>query len=124
MSLSDKDKQIWQEFTRSVQPLKADKHVPVSCVPAQVHITHDHMPRHTLDLHGMTLAQAYQAVQHHVQQGVHAYAYVTIITGKSGIMQGELPDWVRNMQGIRMCEPINGGGAFRISFKKTRQQHR
>lgn len=124
MSLSDKDKQIWQEFTWSVQPLKADRHVPVTCVPIKVPITHDHMPRHTLDLHGMTLAQAYDAVSNMVQQGVHNYSYVTVITGKSGVMQGELPDWVGRMQGIRMCEPINGGGAFRISFKKTRHKHK
>ncbi len=116
------DQQLWCQFTQDVQPLKKTGVVPVSMTKSITHAKpHPHV-HHTLDLHGMTLAQAYQAVQHHVQQGVHAYAYVTIITGKSGIMQGELPDWVRNMQGIRMCESINGGGAFRISFKKTRHK--
>ncbi len=122
MSFTHRDQQLWYKFTQDVQPLKKSSVVPVSMTNFMTHAKPHHHVNHTLDLHGMTLAQAYDAVHNHVQQGHQTHAYVTVITGKSGVMQGELPDWVRNMQGIRMCEPINGGGAFRISFKKTRHK--
>jgi DNA-nicking Smr family endonuclease len=114
------DQQLWCQCTQDVQPLKKTGVMPVSMTKSITHAKlHPHV-NHTLDLHGMTLSQAYQAVQHHVQQGVHAYTYVTIITGKSGIMHEQLPDWLNHMTQIRSCDPINGGGAYKISFKKTR----
>ena len=118
------DQKLWYKFTQDVQPLKKPSVVPVSMTNYISHPKpHNHV-NHTLDLHGMTLAQAYQSVTDHVQQASGSYAYVTIVTGKSGVMQSELPDWVCRMQGIRSCESMNGGGAFRILFKKTRHKHK
>jgi DNA-nicking Smr family endonuclease len=77
-----------------------------------------------LDLHGMTLQQAHAAVMQHVAACVTMFPYVTIITGKSGIMHEQLPDWVNTIAQIRSCEPINGGGAFRLCFKKPRPKHK
>lgn len=77
--------------------------------------------RQTLDLHGMTLAQAHVETQWFVAQAHQAGAKsVVIITGLSGPIRREFPLWVENLTPIRRLQPLNGEGAFRLHFVKRR----
>lgn len=119
MSLTDKDKQIWQAYTKGVTPLgKPPQIAPVqTAAPVRV-ATHRVAP--FMDLHGETLQSAWQSVRHHVEHLKHEVKHMTVVTGKSGQIRQEFPSWLVTMPGVQKVESINGGGAFRVHFKKTR----
>lgn len=77
-------------------------------------------PPRARDLHGMTLQQAYHAVQQALQEGGGSQGSITFVTGKSGKIREEFPRWLEGHQEILRTEELNGGGAFRVVFRKKR----
>lgn len=67
-----------------------------------------------LDLHGMTVQEAYLAVAEFIS--TRSCTDVLIITGKSGIIRKECPVWLDLNKKIRFYVEENGGGAFRIKL--------
>lgn len=79
-------------------------------------------PRHTWDLHGMTVSQAHELTLNQIHQLHSKYKYVTFITGKSGQMNQEFRHWLDRHPQVRNIEVSNDGGAYRVWFKKARQK--
>jgi DNA-nicking Smr family endonuclease len=72
----------------------------------------------TLDLHGMTLAEAHATTNAFL---AHCHERsVTIVTGISGAIHREFPHWL-DKHPIGRIEPMNGGGAFRVHLRRRRQ---
>lgn len=116
MSLSDLE--LWREFTSHVTPLR---HRPVATSPPR----HERIPArpigHTLDLHGLTLTEAFAATRDFLSRNMHSeYRYVTIITGLSGRIRHEFHHWIEGHT-VHRVEELNGGGGVRIYFRKRRR---
>lgn len=45
---------------------------------------------------------------------------ITVVTGKSGPICREFPLWMEGHPSVRDVEELNGGGAFRVRFKKAK----
>jgi DNA-nicking Smr family endonuclease len=75
-------------------------------------------PSRTLDLHGLTVADAYQAVICHISLWRDQTKNVTVITGRSGRIAEEFPSWLQNLSEISQVLPLNGGGAFKLIYRK------
>jgi len=76
-------------------------------------------PSTTLDCHGMTLNEAYQATMAHISGWRGRAKSLVVITGKSGTMCLEFPGWVSSHKDVSKVEQMNGGGAFRLRLKKV-----
>jgi hypothetical protein len=120
--LSQQDQLIWDHYKQDVKPILHDKVPSASHFPVKVRPVRN--VNHTWDLHGMTLMDAHATVNREIDESRNSFKYMTFITGKSGQMQKEFPDWLRHHPHVHRCEPLNDGGAFRIWFKKTRHKHK
>ncbi len=78
-------------------------------------------PPPVLDLHNLTLQEAHAAVASFLYASHTAgRREVTVITGKSGQIAREFPIWANLNPLVRRCDPLNGGGAFIVKFKKPK----
>lgn len=110
------DEALWRAYIQDVAPLIKNS-LPVKPTAPPLLI----LPRfgHTLDLHGLSLSVAYASTIEFLTD-VHArFRYATIITGLSGSIRHEFEHWLAGFP-IQRVEPINGGGGFRIYFRKNR----
>jgi DNA-nicking Smr family endonuclease len=73
-----------------------------------------------LDLHGMTVQQAHQSVIDHVTSNNSKHKWVTIITGKSGVIRSEAESWLSSQPGVSSVTVAKSGGAFMVKFKTNR----
>lgn len=121
MSLSEQDRKLWLSYVMGVQPMACARVKPDQNVFVKVQPKPQTRQNPILDLHGMTLSQAHAATQNHVTLMRHRFSYVTVITGKSGILRDQLPHWVQVWSDVRSCELDKSGGAYKIWFKRTRQ---
>ena len=64
------------------------------------------------------MAEAYHSVMCHIGQWQSHGGNITVITGRSGQIAQEFPSWLHNRREIARVEPLNGGGAFRVTFRK------
>jgi hypothetical protein len=79
-------------------------------------------PSWVLDLHGMTVYEAFNRVKSFVQDAYLAdVRRVTIITGKSGVIASEFPLWVERYP-VQRSELLRGGGAYRVFIVKKPQK--
>lgn len=69
------------------------------------------LPPSTIDLHGMTVQDAYHTALDFLAQT--PYRKVVVITGKSGTIRQEFPEWLARSSAISYSE-LNGGGAFEV----------
>lgn len=115
--MSSSDLELWQDFTRHVTPLRSRS----VAAPPLIHQRSPVPPLgHTLDLHGLTLTEAYAATSDFISRCVHSqYRYVTIITGLSGRIRHEFRHWLDG-HGIQRVEELNGGGGVRIYLRRRR----
>lgn len=75
-----------------------------------------------LDLHGLTVQQAFEEARQFVAKGNEAgFKHVTIITGLSGQIRSEFEQWMKNNPLVRETKMINGGGAFKVYFFKKKR---
>ena len=109
---------IWTEATAGIKPLPRRPLVPFEPKRGRVPIR-DPFIDHTLDLHGFTIEDAFTETQRFVYNTrAFGYRYATVITGKSGAICEEFPAWVERIPAISRIETLNGGGAFRVYFRK------
>lgn len=72
-----------------------------------------------LDLHGLKIQEAFEAVQEHLYQGFHnGFKKVTVISGRSGQINQEIPRWLENNSYVRSINSLRGGGAWEVCLKK------
>lgn len=74
--------------------------------------------RHSLDLHGMTVHDAYMAVMEFFASTQHRK--VQIITGKSGQIRQEFVRWIENDRRVSRIIPKSGGGSYEIHFARPK----
>lgn len=107
---------------KDVQPLDHDQVAPVQSPLLASKLPQP--PRHTWDLHGMTVSQAHELTLSQIHQLQSKYKFVTFITGKSGQMNQEFRHWLDRHPHVRNIEVSNDGGAYRVWFKKARQKRK
>ena len=118
--LSKADRDIWSRATKDVTPLGQPSLGPVAghqfakvSAPRAV----EYSP--TLDLHGLTIQEAYLVVRDHIENGaLLGYKRLTIISGKSGQINVEMPKWAERLPAVRSITPMNGGGAWEVCLRK------
>ena len=115
--MHDEDTRLWLAVTQDVTRLHA-KDTVQPAVPFDIAIRLPEV-RHTLDLHGMTMADAYAAVLDFIQLSRHRYRFVTVVTGISGPIRQEFEHWLDGLADIRRAETLPGGGAMRLHFRQT-----
>jgi DNA-nicking Smr family endonuclease len=86
---------------------------------------HDQNLKFSLDLHGMTVQQAFNATRQFLEEHrINGSRTAIIISGKGGKIADELPLWIANVEFIRKCEPIidstGEAGAYTIYFYAKR----
>lgn len=116
--LSDADRKIWEQATKHVTPLGSNpspQHLPKISISNIRQNVYD--PR--IDLHGLTIQDAYTVVLDHITNGaLLGYRKLTIISGRSGQINIELPRWAERHSAVRSVDSINGGGAWEICLKR------
>jgi DNA-nicking Smr family endonuclease len=120
MGISDKDRELWRMTMKDVKPLHVCQ-VPLAPM-TQKSSPPPNTVKHTWDLHGMTLKDAHDLTLNQIEDLKHSHKYATFITGKSGIMKQEFTHWLDQNPLVRKVDVINGGGAYRVWFKKDRQK--
>ena len=105
---------------RATEPVSFPKRLRVRAAPARELLN-------TLDLHGLTVEEAYQTLRQFMILHVRANSKViTIITGKGthqkeGQIHHEIMHWLETpffRDKINAVEWLNGGGALKIRLKK------
>lgn len=103
-----RDTYLWSLVSRSVTPLGQ----PRGSAPARLERVSE---PNTVDLHGLTVQQAYQRVQHVLAH--RNTTSVLFITGRSGEICREFPEWIMQHERVRTMTPQNSGGAFRVTLR-------
>src|ERR1017187_916443 len=110
------DLAVWDAFTKSITPL--GEPAPSEHIPPPLHITQQTTQ---LDLHGLSLTDAHRYTMDFVDGA--SGKYVMVITGLSGQIKKEFKHWFVNHKIVRTIEELNGGGAYKIFFKKLTKQN-
>ena len=116
--LTDQEEQLWTEVTQTVRRLDDPTPMPFSRSPQRETAPE---PSWVLDLHNMTLEDAYRASLGFIADaGVCGVKSVVIITGLSGRIRTEFPIWMERAS-LRHVEVLNGGGAFRCHISRNQR---
>jgi DNA-nicking Smr family endonuclease len=71
-----------------------------------------------VDLHGVTIHEAWGVVNDHIYHGVqNGYKKLLIITGRSGQINQELPRWLERNPHVRSVTQMPNGGSWEIAIK-------
>lgn len=131
MSVSDETFKEWFELIKTVKPLsKAEKQQ--SDVPPRLRVYGAPMRllQNTLDLHGLTVQEAYNTVRrffclHHQAQT----KIISIITGKgiqgTGLIKKEILFWLETpffKDKVHSFKWINEGGTLEIQLKRKKRK--
>ena len=131
--LSETDISLWESIKKTLKPLVSGrvkeprslpKKLKVHAVPERTLIT-------TLDLHGMTVEDAYQTLKRFIS--VHERAesrVITVVTGKGsaqkeGLIHHEIQNWLETkffQDKIQTVRWLNGGGALEIRLKRKKNK--
>lgn len=118
--LTPAEQAIWSQVTKGIKPLGEsganvsldDQYFKVSVNPAPTF-------HPTIDLHGLIIQDAFEAVQQHIETGRRlGYKKLTVITGRSGQINLEMPRWFADHPLVRSINSLRGGGAWEIWLKK------
>ena len=119
------DEELWEEVKKTVKPVK--RRVKRD-LPKRLRVVRDAAkPQKTiLDLHGLTVQEAFESTNQFVQKARHAgLKEITIITGRGttgkALIKNEFEGWLDNPNlslHIRDHQWQNRGGAVKISLKK------
>ena len=131
--LSESDISLWESIKKNLKPLISGRVREPRPFPKKlkVHAVPERKLMMTLDLHGLTVEEAYQTLKRFVS--VHEREksrLITIITGKGsvqkeGLIHREIQNWLdtpffRNkIQAVRW---LNGGGAIEIRLKRKKNK--
>ncbi len=131
--LSSDDLSLWEAIKKTLSPLTKNKaREPVSMPPKlRVRRAPERELLYTLDLHGLTVEEAYQALRRfimiHIRQNTKI---ITIITGKGspqkeGLIHREIAGWLETpffTEKINQTRWLNGGGAIEIMLKRKKKK--
>lgn len=129
----NKDEALWQAFAKTIKPLskkKRQESLKVSLPPRlKVRRAESPLLSYTLDLHGLTVNEAYKALKHFLMRHQHAHSKkVTVITGRGlfspGAIKNEIEFWLDTPSfedTIKSYTWKNGGGALDIELKKEKK---
>ena len=117
-NLTDNDTKVWNSYIKDLWNKPETKFNPKKGT--------DHALQFSLDLHGMSIQQAFTATNIFVEEHrINGSKSVIIISGKSGKIADELPFWIENIGCVRKIEPIldsqGGAGAYLISLFTQRR---
>lgn len=111
--LSKDDIETWNSFIEKL------KQTGVSPPPV---IYEDVPPSRRLDLHGMTMHDAWLSLREFVDlHREYGSKDVVVITGRSGRISHEFTEWCRRLESVRSYEPIETKsgkvGSYRIRLR-------
>ena len=119
------DEELWEEVKKTVKPVKrkAKRDLPKRL---RVVRTPSKLPQTVLDLHGLTVQEAFERSHKFIRQARKTgLKTVTIITGRGttgkALIKNEFEGWLGNPQispHIRTHRWQNRGGAIKIALKK------
>ena len=126
------DIEDWECFVQTIKPLKGKAERYMDSVPPRL-IVHKAPPKtllYELDLHGLTVEEAYHSVKRflalHWQNESHQ---ITVITGKgikgTGKIKNEIVFWLETpffKDKIREMQWLNDGGVIRITLKRRKKK--
>ena len=119
------DEQLWEELKTSVKPGKRKvKHD----LPKRLRVVRavSKVPQTVLDLHGLTVQEAFECSQKFIQKAYKSsLKEITIITGRGttgkALIKNEFEDWLDHpviSPHVRAYEWQNRGGAVKIKLRK------
>lgn len=133
MTVTKEDLAEWEALIQSVQPLnqnKSDKKAPDLIKKLRIKPRPERIIQNIVDLHGLTLQEAYTCVLKFVT--LHFYMNtnrISIITGKGlnddGKIKKEIELWLDTpvfKEKIRTYTWINSGGTIRLDLKKKKEK--
>ena len=129
---SESDISLWESIKRTLRPLSLNKAIEPHPMPKRlkVHPVPERTLMMTLDLHGLTVEEAYQTLRRFLM--VHQREnskVITIITGKGspqkeGLIHHEIQNWLDTpffKSKINEMRWLNGGGALEIRLKRNKK---
>ena len=123
---------LWESIKRTLRPISKNRTQEPHPMPKRlkVHAVAERTLMMTLDLHGLTVEEAYQTLCRfftlHEREGSKK---ITIITGKGspakeGLIHHEIQNWLDTpfFKGkINEIRWLNGGGAMEIRLKRNKK---
>ena len=130
---SSTDLSLWENIKRTLRPLKKNRAtVPVPFPKRlKVHAAPARELMSVLDLHGLTVEEAYRTVCRFITLHVRENTkYSTLITGKGtkdkeGRIHQEITGWLETpffKEKINQVRWLNGGGALEIMLKRKKKK--
>ena len=130
---SENDLSLWEAIKKTIKPLNKNKAVEPVPFPKRlrVHAAPERILMNTLDLHGLTVEDAYQTLCRfltiHVRENSKT---IVIITGKGtkdreGLIHKEIKHWLETpffSDKINQFRWLNGGGALEIMLKRKKKK--
>jgi len=115
--LTEEEHDLWTRYTQGV------KEIPQTIAPTFIPRTRPQVQdisfSPVLDLHHMTIQQAYAAVNGHLELAYYlGHKKVQHITGKSGEISREYETWARLHPRVRKITKQNDGGSWSIRITK------
>jgi hypothetical protein len=118
-TINQKDKEIWDRYIANLYSSLEHTFRPTK--------GRDTGLASKLDLHGMTIQQAFhrvgQFVDEHFSEGSKL---VMVVTGKSGKIADEFPAWCQNLTHVRRCEAVmdsqGDSGAWLLHLRSIRRR--
>ena len=124
---------VWQQFIQSVKPLKKKSEKQTKPLPPYlcVHKSPERILAYELDLHGLTIEEAYQSLKRFVTLHVKSESrYIRVITGKGiegkGKIKNEIMLWLETSffrDIIRQTCWLNDGGVLEIILKRKKKSN-
>ena len=129
--MSDNEMSLWEALKKTLKPLKKNREAEPIPFPKRLRV---HAPParellSTLDLHGLTVQEAYRVFHQFIILHVRNKSRViTVITGKGtkekeGQIHHEILNWIENRtihSYINQFRWLNGGGALEIRLKRQK----
>jgi DNA-nicking Smr family endonuclease len=115
--LSEEEMRLWKSVTEGMTEITPNV-VPYEAPRTRPQVQ-DISFNAVLDLHNLTIQQAYEASNRHLEEAFYlSIRKVQHITGKSGQISQEYETWARLHPRVRKIEKQNDGGAWKIWLKK------
>lgn len=130
---SNTDLSLWESIKKTLRPLKKNRATEPVPFPKRlkVHAAPARELMSVLDLHGLTVEEAYRTVCRFITLHVRENTkYITLITGKGtkdkeGRIHQEIAGWLETpffKEKINQVRWLNGGGALEIMLKRKKKK--
>ena len=130
---SENDLSLWDAIKKTIKPLTKDRAVEPVPFPKKLRVraAPQRILMNTLDLHGLTVEEAYQTLCRfftiHLRENSKT---IVVITGKGtkekeGLIHKEIKNWLETpsfSEKINQVRWLNGGGALEIILKRKKKK--